>query len=1780
MRMVAIEVFWLNGWGTPSSLSEDVRTRGQLTDNRAEDVRVIGQLTDNRAQDTRLTAQATDNRAQDTRVTGQLSSSQANEARITGVTGSNYAQDARLTGQATSNAAQDVRATGQITVNQAYDVRVKAQAVSSQANEARVTGQLSSNAAQDVRTFGILVSNTAQDVRTTGQAVTSSSEDVRVTGQLTSNRAQDVRVTASAPTNLAQEARVKGQATSSSAYDVRVTSENSSSAAFDARLSATPSFNLSQDVRVTGSTYASNSNAQYVTLVGSDTDFPANSTSLDTFTSGISGTWVALGTGTGSYANGLFVNDGSGHVTGTGSANTGAYWNSSFAGDMEAQIKIVTAPTGSSIPWFALYLRWDGTTPGTGYYFEGQGSSGTGKLTGASMTKRVAGTNTNLSQSSAGVGVSSIAVGDRVGVRVTGNTVISVWRQPGGSGAWQFVGAYNDKSAAITTGNFIGLGVPYDSTSATYAVLDEFAGGNFTQVAAGSNSNRTSDVRVTGDIIPLQFPAGNVVEDFSATLGANWTQNTTNMFGDSSRGIVASGGVGMAQNTSGAGGAFWNVNQYDDIDVWATISGEAQTAGGEVFALVVRADFTARNAYILQVNNNGSTLYRYAAGVYNALRMPATGALVGGVRFLDANGKPAMGKGDMVGLRAYGKALQVYWKPLGQNWRLVDSTSDDAYTIGYVGVEIGSQVTVSNTAPAPPTPSMDDFGIADPAGGTRVSRDQDARITGYFIDNKSQDVRVTASGTSNSSEDVRITAQLTISTSQDVRTQGEASTNKAQDVRTFGQGQSNVAYDTRVTGILTSNTAQEVRTQGQAVSNRAQDARATGQLTDNKAQDVRTFGILLSNTSQDARVTGQAPVSQAEDVRVTGQAVSSLAEESRVTGQAITSNAQDARTFGIVIVSDSQDVRVTAQATTSQVYEGRVTGQLTSNRAQDVRVQAQATVFYDQPARVTGQLTTNAAQDARVQGQAVDSRAQDARVQGQATSNYAQDARATGQITVSTSEDVRVVGQAVSNRAQDTRVTAQATDFRVQDARVTGQITVNSAQDVRTFGVVISSLAQEARLTAQATISQAYDTRITGQIITSAAYDVRTNGLGVSTNLSADVRVTAFAQSNRVQDARITGSLTSSAAQDARITAQATPSLAQEARVTAQLTDNRTSDVRLIAQATSFFRGTITNMVLNGGFESNVLTWITTGSGTQATITRDTTKAKFGTASAKIVTIGAVGAGAYWAPIVSIPSGPGGTSYTGSGWVLPDAGQQVYIFLRIGQTDASSFTGPLNQVTGDGVTWFPLQTTVTIPANRTTQTIELGIRSVTAAAFTFYMDGMQLETGKDASPYIETNGAAASVIYNGLDVRLTGQQISSLSEDVRVQGQATTNLAQDVRVTAQLTDNRAQDIRITGSNTSFRAQDIRLTAQATSFFRGTITNWLINGGAESGTTGWVPSSISGDVAFASSPTQAKFGTKSFHITASTGTLNAMRTTGFNWQPSTTYTISGWFYLTAVGTGVTSISLVAIWDSGPQHSGAASLNLALLNQWQFVSLTFTTNSGSQASTYVDAPRISGTQSSLTDLYADGLQAEFGPTATAYIETNGSIASVTYNGQDARLTAQLTTSASQDVRLYGDTNIPEIQWEVRVKAQAQTNRAQDSRITGQITTNRVQDARATGQTTSLRSQDARTFGHVVVSLSQPVKLSAEAKTSLSTEVRVSGGLAASTSQPVRVSGIANSYRSQDVRLVARQPYGPSRQGGHSMSTSGVGEIQKPLRQGQVEDTAQTGNVKKPIRESRTK
>ena len=152
-----------------------------------------------------------------------------------------------------------------------------------------------------------------------------------------------------------------------------------------------------------------------------------------------------------------------------------------------------------------------------------------------------------------------------------------------------------------------------------------------------------------------------------------------------------------------------------------------------------------------------------------------------------------------------------------------------------------------------------------------------------------------------------------------------------------------------------------------------------------------------------------------------------------------------------------------------------------------------------------------------------------------------------------------------------------------------------------------------------------------------------------------------------------------------------------------------------------------TNLVTNGGFETNDTGWVDSG----ATVTRVTTQAKFGSAAGQAVTANAAAnEGGYHAF-----SGAASTVYTCSAWVRGTGTVRIALHDDVtGKQASSTFT--LTPV------WQRI--TVTATTGSGSVTFRVYVETNTQQSITFNVDGVQVEAQPLATPYVETDGGTSS----------------------------------------------------------------------------------------------------------------------------------------------------------------------------------------------------------------------------------------------------------------------------------------------------------------------------------------------------------------------------------------------------------------------------------------------------
>jgi hypothetical protein len=177
-------------------------------------------------------------------------------------------------------------------------------------------------------------------------------------------------------------------------------------------------------------------------------------------------------------------------------------------------------------------------------------------------------------------------------------------------------------------------------------------------------------------------------------------------------------------------------------------------------------------------------------------------------------------------------------------------------------------------------------------------------------------------------------------------------------------------------------------------------------------------------------------------------------------------------------------------------------------------------------------------------------------------------------------------------------------------------------------------------------------------------------------------------------------------------------------------------DGRQPESSVGIWRGT-TNLVTNGGFETNTNGW--TGGG--ATISRDTTRAVHGIACLRVVTNG--GSGGQGA---TTPGGTSGipvtaeSSYTASAWVSGAASVRINVLWY--DANGTLLGGNSSAYATPGSSWIRRVVSAVAPTDAAYAAVRIETNSTTSV--TFYVDAVQLENLPFPTPYVHTDGATAS----------------------------------------------------------------------------------------------------------------------------------------------------------------------------------------------------------------------------------------------------------------------------------------------------------------------------------------------------------------------------------------------------------------------------------------------------
>ena len=162
-----------------------------------------------------------------------------------------------------------------------------------------------------------------------------------------------------------------------------------------------------------------------------------------------------------------------------------------------------------------------------------------------------------------------------------------------------------------------------------------------------------------------------------------------------------------------------------------------------------------------------------------------------------------------------------------------------------------------------------------------------------------------------------------------------------------------------------------------------------------------------------------------------------------------------------------------------------------------------------------------------------------------------------------------------------------------------------------------------------------------------------------------------------------------------------------------------------------------TNLIPNGGFESNTTGWAS-NNGAHATPSRDTTTSKFGVGSLKVVTDSTTQTGVQ--VTTNTISASASTIYTASAWVNAPLGQSMQLVFNAYNVN-TFINSIITTFTGTG-SW--QRVTATLTTGVGTNNVDPFIVTNSATATTFWVDGAQIEQKSTATPYVETNGATAS----------------------------------------------------------------------------------------------------------------------------------------------------------------------------------------------------------------------------------------------------------------------------------------------------------------------------------------------------------------------------------------------------------------------------------------------------
>lgn len=161
----------------------------------------------------------------------------------------------------------------------------------------------------------------------------------------------------------------------------------------------------------------------------------------------------------------------------------------------------------------------------------------------------------------------------------------------------------------------------------------------------------------------------------------------------------------------------------------------------------------------------------------------------------------------------------------------------------------------------------------------------------------------------------------------------------------------------------------------------------------------------------------------------------------------------------------------------------------------------------------------------------------------------------------------------------------------------------------------------------------------------------------------------------------------------------------------------------------------VTNRVANGGFEAGLTGWTANGAG--VTHVQDATHVQFGTQADKVTTNGANSDGIFF-PGIRVDPGP----YIGSAYVWAPVGFNVKLVLEWHDSGGALISGPSTAFTGNGA-FQRISVTGSTPANAASITFAVYANGVQAVN-TFWVDGVQVESGITASTYVDSYASQTS----------------------------------------------------------------------------------------------------------------------------------------------------------------------------------------------------------------------------------------------------------------------------------------------------------------------------------------------------------------------------------------------------------------------------------------------------